>query len=251
MKTQRKFFLLLAVAIATLAFNTVAQYRFEVKDIDFDKIKKETLDKDSRYYYPKLVRSFKSNDTIMNFEAYRMLYYGFVFQEDYNPFRSVTLANQDEVEDLYYKQNLNRDECDRIEEFAVMALDNNLFDIDQLNNYIYALKQKKKYARAAVRQYRLDKLIAAIMSSGRGTQNEPWIVIFPEHEYNIVNLLGYVAQDHIELDGGIDCIKAVKIDDSSKAKDFYFDVAMMLRETARKFPEDFYPPSSNYDDNDD
>ena len=77
------------------------------------------------------------------------------------------------------------------------------------------------------------------MRQNRGTEAEPWIVIFPEHEYNIINLLGYVAKEHIEMDGGIDCIKAVKEDDNSKTKDFYFDVAKMLQETARKFPEDF------------
>ncbi|MBQ9584754.1 MAG: DUF4919 domain-containing protein [Muribaculaceae bacterium] len=239
MKTQRYFISLLLTVVASISFMTMAQYRFEVREVDFDKIKRETLDKGSRYYYPKLVRSFKSNDTIMNFEAYRELYYGFVFQEDYNPFRVTTFEGEDEVEELYYRQNLTREECDKIEAYAVMALDNNLLDIDQLNNYIYALKQKKKYARAAVRQYRLDKLVAAIMSSGRGTEAEPWIVIFPEHEYNIINLLGYVAKEHIEMDGGIDCIKAVKEDDNSKTKDFYFDVAKMLQETARKFPEDF------------
>ena len=243
MRTQRYFISLLLTVIASISFITMAQdrskYRFEVRDVDFEKIKQETLDKNSIYYYPKLVRSFKSNDTIMNFEAYRELYYGFVFQEDYNPFRVTNFEGEDEVEELYYRQNLTREECDKIEEYAVMALDNNLLDIDQLNNYIYALKQKKKYARAAVRQYRLDKLVAAIMSSGRGTEAEPWVVIFPEHEYNIINLLGYVAKEHIEMDGGIDCIKAVREDDNSKTKDFYFDVAKMLQETARKFPEDF------------
>lgn len=243
MRTQRYFISLLLTVIASISFITMAQdrskYRFEVRDVDFEKIKQETLDKNSIYYYPKLVRSFKSNDTIMNFEAYRELYYGFVFQEDYNPFRVTNFEGEDEVEELYYRQDLTREECDRIEEYAVMALDNNLLDIDQLNNYIYALKQKKKYARAAVRQYRLDKLVAAIMSSGRGTEAEPWVVIFPEHEYNIINLLGYVAKEHIEMDGGIDCIKAVREDDNSKTKDFYFDVAKMLQETARKFPEDF------------
>ena len=200
----------------------------------------ETMDPDSRYYYPKLVKSFKSNDTIMNFEAYRDLYYGFLFQEDYNPFRHNDFEGKDEVEELYYKNtNLTREECNKIERYAEMALDDNLFDIDQLNYYIYALKEKKKYARAAVRQYRLDKLIAAIMSSGRGTEDEPWVVLFPEHEYSIINFLGYVAKDHLELDGGIDCIKSVSDKDPKKTRDFYFDVSMMLQEAARKFPDDF------------
>ncbi len=236
---QRFYISIIVATLASLAMNIHAQYRFEVREVDFDKIKQETLDPYSRYYYPKLVRSFKSNDTIMNFEAYRDLYYGFIFQEDYNPFRHTEFDGKDEVERLYYQQSLSREECDKIEQYAVQALDDNIFDIEQLNYYIYALKQKKKYARAAVRQYRLDKLIAAIMSSGRGTEDEPWVVLYPEHEYSLINFLGYVAKDHQELPGGIDCIKAASETDASKTKDFYFDVSRMLQEAARKFPDDF------------
>lgn len=238
MNKNRIFFSVVLLVLTTLAVN--AQYKFQVKELDFNRIKQETLDPHSRYYYPKLVKSFKSNDTIMNFEAYRELYYGFIFQEDYNPFRHNDFEGKDEVEELYYKNPpLTREECDKIARYAEMALDDNLFDIDQLNYYIYALKEKKKYARAAVRQYRLDKLIAAIMSSGRGTEDEPWVVIFPEHEYTIINFLGYVAKDHQELEGGIDCINAVSDKDPKKTRDFYFDVSQMLQETARKFPDDF------------
>lgn len=238
MNKNRIYISLVLLVLSAVAVN--AQYKFKVTELDFDKIKQETLNPNSRYYYPKLVKSFKSNDTIMNFEAYRNLYYGFVFQEDYNPFRHNDFEGKEEVEALYYKNPpLSREDCDKIARYAEMALDDNLFDIDQLNYYIYALKEKKKYARAAVRQYRLDKLIAAIMSSGRGTEDEPWVVIFPEHEYAIINFLGYVATDHQELDGGIDCIKSVSDKDPKKTRDFYFDVSQMLQETARKFPDDF------------
>lgn len=238
MKLNR-LYISLVMTLIVAAVPAQAQYRFEVREVDFDKIERETLDPDSRYYYPKLVRSFNSNDTIMNFEAYRDLYYGYLFQEDYNPFRQTEFEDKDEIEKLYYKQDLSREECNMIEAYAIKALDDNIFDIDQITYYIYALKQKKKYARAAVRQYRLDKLIAAIMSSGRGTEEEPWVVIFPEHEYTLINFLGYVAVDHEEQSGGIDYIKAVSENDKKKTKDFYFDVSRMLKEAARRFPEDF------------
>ena len=238
MNKKRIFFSLVLLMLTAVAVN--AQYKFQVKEVDFEKIKQETLDPNSRYYYPKLVKSFKSNDTIMNFEAYRELYYGFVFQEDYNPFRHNDFEGKDEVEQLYYKNPpLTREECDKIARYAEMALDDNIFDIDQLNYYIYALKEKKKCARAAVRQYRLDKLIAAIMSSGRGTEDEPWVVISPEHEYAIINFLGYVAKDQKELEGGIDLIITESSSDPKKTRDFYFDVSQMLQEAARKFPDDF------------
>ena len=239
MKVNKSILALLLMLLASMSVATHAQYKFEVRSLDFDKIQRDISDPSSLYYYPKLVKWFNSNDTVMNFEAYRDLYYGFLFQEDYDPFRQTQLEGKEEVEQLYYKDKLTRDECDMIERYAVRALEDNIFDIDQITYYIYALKQKNKHARAAVRQYRLDKLIAAIMSSGHGTKDDPWVVIFPEHEYTIVNFLGYVAVDHRDLDGGVDLISTVSDKDPKKTRDFYFDVSMMLQEAARKFPDDF------------
>ena len=227
-----KYILLLTVASLTLA--ATAQNKFEVRKVDFDNVKKITLNPKARFYYPNLMKSFRSNDTTLNFEAYRDLYYGYVFQEDYNPFRKSEFSNK--VEQLYYKQPLTRAECDSIEKYAELSLNDHIFDFDQMEYYIYALKAKKKYARAAVRQFRLDRLIAAIMSSGKGTKDEPWVVLFPDHEYYIVNTLGYVATKQKDLPGDIDCITAKRQSDGS-TKDFYFDVKRMMDVARTKFPE--------------
>lgn len=227
-----KYILLLTVASLTLA--ATAQNKFEVRKVDFDNVKKITLNPKARFYYPNLMKSFRSNDTTLNFEAYRDLYYGYVFQEDYNPFRKSEFSNK--VEQLYYKQPLTRAECDSIEKYAEKSLNDNMFDMNQMNFYIYVLKEKKKHARAAVCQYRLDRLIAAIMSSGRGTKEEPWVVIAPEHEYNIINFLGFVATEHETLDGGIDYIKVQPVAGKS-AEGFYFDISRMMQIAALKFPD--------------
>jgi len=208
--------------------------KFEVRKVDFDHIKQVIENPKSIYYYPKLLRSFMSTDTALSIEAYRNLYYGYTFQEDYNPFRESTYANV--VEQLYYKQPHSRAECDSIEKYAALSLDDNIFDLNQMQFFIFALKEKKKFTRASIRQYRLDRLIAAIMSSGKGTKEEPWVVISPEHEYNIVNFLGYQATDHQEMGGGIEYI-AVKPLEGGSAQGFYFDVSRMMQIAALKFPD--------------
>ena len=224
----------MAMVAVMAAVQVSAQNKFEVRPVDFEKIKQITLDPKARFYYPNLIKSFKSNDTIMSFEAYRDLYYGYIFQEDYNPYRQSEYGTK--VEQLYYKQPHSRAECDSIEKYAELSLDDNIFDLDQMQFYIYVLKEKKKYARADVRQYRLEHLIAAIMSSGKGTKESPWVVICPQHEYNIVNFLGYVAEDHTETGNGIDYI-AVKEKEGSKTEGFYFDVSRMMQVADRLFPE--------------
>jgi len=208
--------------------------KFAIKKVDFDHIKEVTFNPNNAYYYPKLLKAYNSNDTTLSIEAWRNFYYGYTFQEDYNPFRESVYSNV--VEQLYYKQPLSRADCDSIEKYAEKSLNDNMFDMNQMNFFIYVLKEKKKYARAAVRQYRLDRLIAAIMSSGRGTKEEPWVVIAPEHEYNIINFLGFVATDHETLDGGIDYIKVQPVAGKS-AEGFYFDISRMMQIAELKFPD--------------
>ena len=208
--------------------------KFAIKKVDFDHIKEVIRNPNNAYYYPKLMKAYNSDDTTLSIEAWRNFYYGYTFQEDYNPFRESIYSNV--VEQLYYKQPHSRAECDSIEKYAEKSLNDNMFDLNQMNFYIYVLKEKKKHTRAAVCQYKLDRLIAAIMSSGRGTKEEPWVVIAPEHEYNIINFLGFVATEHETLDGGIDYIKVQPVAGKS-AEGFYFDISRMMQVAALKFPD--------------
>ena len=211
------------------------QSKFAIKKVDFDHVHDVITNPKNAYYYPKLMKAYTSyNDTTMSIEAWRNFYYGYTFQEDYDPFRESVYSNK--VEELYYKQPHSRAECDTIEHYDELSLNDNMFDMNQMNFYIYVLKEKKKHARAAMWQYRLDRLIAAIMSSGRGTKEEPWVVITPEHEYNIINFLGFVATGHETLDGGIDYIQVQPVAGKS-AEGFYFDISRMMQIAALKFPD--------------
>lgn len=226
---------IIAVITATASLTTMGQNsKLPVKKVDFAHVKEVIENPNSKYYYPKLLRSFLSNDTVMTLEEYRNFYYGQTFQEDYNPFRESVYSNV--VEKLYYKEPHTRAECDSIEKYAQLSLKDNLFDMNQMKFFIYALKEKKKYTRAAIRQFRLDRLIATILSSGKGTKEEPWVVITPEHEYNIINFLDYVAVDHEDMGGGIEYIK-VQPKEGKSTQGFYFDVSRMMEVAELKFPD--------------
>ncbi|MGM9803002.1 MAG: DUF4919 domain-containing protein [Muribaculaceae bacterium] len=226
-------FSIIAVILVSLSLPTLAQ-KFEVKAVDFDNIKQETQDPNSQYFFPKLVKEFQSNDTTMTFEQYRYFYYGYIYQEDYNPFRESPFS--DMIENLYYKKEFTRAECDTIEKYAELSLDDNIFDLQQMEFYIFALKQKKKYARAAIRQYRLNHIIATILSSGNGTAESPWVVTSAMHEYYILNKLGYVAIEHKSMPGDIDFIAVKKKNDKSP-EGFYFDASKIIEVANVKFAE--------------
>lgn len=223
----------------TVCFLIFAQKpaKFEVKKVDFDEIKEATQNPKSKYFYPKLMQSYLSNDTLLDFEGYRHLYYGYTFQEDYNPFRESEFANV--VEQLYYKKSFTREECDSIEKYAEKTLKDNVFDLRQMEFYIFALKEKKKYARASIKQYRLNHIVAAILSSGNGTKESPWVVISPSHEYDILNFLGYVATAHEEQDNNIDYISVdTKKAGKKQQEGFYFDASRIFEVANKKFGQE-------------
>lgn len=223
---------LTALALALFSFQATAKQKVTAKTVDFDRVKKVTQDPASRFYFPNLVKLYMSNtDTTMTLEDYRTLYYGYMYQEDYNPYRKSIYS--DKVENLYYKKELSRAECDSIEKYADLSLGDNLFDFEQMTYYIYALKMKKKYTRHDVRLKKMGRLYEAIISSGEGTRENPWVVICPMHEYDVVNFLGYVATEQQNIDGKLDYIK-VEPKEGSKIEGFYFDISRMLLEAKRK-----------------
>lgn len=201
---------------------------------DFEKIKKETYDPKSKYYYPKLMTEYLGNDTNMTMTDFRYLYYGYLFQEDYDPYR--TSEFPDKIEKLYYKSknNLTKAEKDTIEKYAKYALADNPFDLRQLTFLVIAFKEKEKNNIAKIREYKFRHLLGAILSSGNGTEEHPWYVITPNHEYNLLNFMDLVVTDHKSLDNSIDYL-TVKKKNSKSPDGYYFDVSKMIEMYKKKF----------------
>ena len=249
---KQLIYTIICLLLCSFAVSAASTKKLEVRKVDFEEIRKRTQDSvGSRCYYPTLMAAFMRNDTtllndtlpsgevvkgeVMTVDDYRNLYYGYVFQEDYNPFRMSVYS--DKLEYLYDKKEFTREESVLIKENARDALRDNLFDLRQMTFFIYALKEIKKDHLARICQFRLNHIVAAIMSSGQGTQEHPWVVTSVEHEYNIINFLGYVATSHEEIDGGIDFIRVNK-KDSKSPEGFYFDVSRIMEVAREKFPDD-------------
>lgn len=202
---------------------------------DMDKISAEVSDPRSKYYYPKLMAKYEANETIMGLEDYRHLYLGYVFQEDYNPYRHSEFAQQ--VEEQYYKTDHTRAECDTIIKYAELSLADNPFDLRQINFLIYALREKQKNNLANIWQYRLNHLLEAIVSTGTGIDKDnAWYVINPQHEYMIINLLGHIARKQSFEEPYYDYITVEKKKDNDP-EGYYFNIRHILEEYLRKFPD--------------
>ena len=67
--------------------------KITVEKPDLEEIRISTLTPSSPYYFPKLMKKYESNDTTMTNDEYRHFYLGYMFQEDFDPYRVSPYAN--------------------------------------------------------------------------------------------------------------------------------------------------------------
>lgn len=203
-----------------------AQDSTEVVIPDFEHIKREVNNPHSAYYYPILTAKYNSNDTTMTLDEYRYYYLGYTFQEDYNPYRRSEFSHQ--IDHLYKQgRKLSVAEYENLIRFAQQTLNDNPFDLRQINILIYALKGTHRHKEAAIWQYRLDHIIDAILSTGDGiTPESAWHVIYPTHEYIILNCLGMKGVEFIFVEP---CYDYIEIEENNRRiEGFYFNVERIL-----------------------
>lgn len=202
---------------------------------DMEQIRREVTDPKSPYYYPSLMARYEQNETIMGLDDYRRLYLGAIFEEDFDPYRTSPYANI--VEELYFKSQHSKSECDRIIEYAQLSLQDNPFDLQQIDYLIYALREKKKNNLANIWQYRLNHLLEAIVSTGTGLDTAgAWYVISPLHEYFLLNRMGRTAVDFNFVAPSFDHI-TVAPKGQKDSTEYYFNSAHFLNEYRLKHPE--------------
>lgn len=216
--------------------------KITVEKPDLEKIKQETLNPRSQYFYPKLLKKYWRNDTTMSNDEYRYLYLGYMFQEDYDPYRVSPYSGM--TDSLRMKKSHTKEEIDTIRKYAELSLQDNPFDLRQMSFLVHVLKEKEKNMSAKIWEYRLEHLLGAIKSTGTGEDiQNAWYVIYPAHEYDMVQVLGYEATDVKFIDPGFDYLSVSPEPETAKrlrdkvAKGFYFDVTISGEQYELKHPE--------------
>ncbi len=211
--------------------------RQELGRPDLEAIARESTDETSQYYYPKLLRAFMENDTTMTAQEFQYFYYGTLFQEDYDPYRgSPNPTLQEELIPVYAKTNRTRADREKMQSYANQVIADNPVDLRQLTNRIYVYEQNRKYDLAKIWQYKLNHLLLVIAASGTGVDAEnAWTVVYPQHEYDFLNLSGITATGQRFEPPYFDYI-IVNPRTASDPTGYYFDIAEMLRQYFIKHP---------------
>ena len=218
---------LLIIFITSFAFTAVAQIdssNTRDKSPNMEEIRDFA---DSRKY-GKLMKRYERNDPSMSVNEYRQLYYGYVFQPEYKPYKKSNYSRS--ISTIYYKEHLSRMECDSIIKYAEMSLKDDPFNLQQMNYLIYAYKTKKKHNLARHWQNRLNNVLRAILSTGSGESKETaWHVINIGHEYALINFMSqnYIVEQHEFIEPHFDHIILKQLSEHLP-KGFYFNIKYML-----------------------
>lgn len=205
-------------------------------------IQDSVLDPTSRFYFPRLQQRFEANDTVMTPREYRYFYLGYMFQEDYDPYRMSQFNDSTEAL-LKRGGNFTTREAETIIHYTEKALRDNPLDLRQMSFLIHFLRQKGKTIRAKIWEYRLANLLGAIMSTGTGLDSDnAWYVVYPMHEYDVMQYLNYQVTDaKYPVEGVIDQLMVKPLKDArringSTPSSFYFNVKIPQEQYMLKHP---------------
>lgn len=233
---MRKVFTVAAMILCVFGIVAKNDARKELGPPDMAAIAAASVDEDSPYYYPKLLKAFIANDTTMTATDFQYFYYGTMFQEDYDPYREApNQALLQELMPIYAKEKRTRADRGKMLDYAMQVLDDNPVDLRQLTNRIYVYEQNAKYDLAKIWQYKLNHLLLVIAASGTGADPEnAFVVVYPQHEYDFLNLSRHTATsqrfeppyfDYIEVAG-----------DDGVPRGYYFNISELLHQYFEKHP---------------
>ncbi len=198
---------------------------------DYKKIKKEIKKKDSEFFYPSLMKRYRQGDSTMTLEERRHLYYGFRYQENYNPYGMGGLV----IDSLYSKDSLTVEEIEQARLLIDTLLDEEPFNFDVLYADLHVAElagDKERYEQARARIF---MIFDAIFSSGDGLSKETALyVLFVSHEYEALYAVGLKF-------GGTQRLLDMRYDYLEVAENpygiegIYFDISPSLEKTAELF----------------
>lgn len=200
---------------------------------DYDLIKKDIQDESSSFYYPKLISRLKSYDTTLTKDEYRHLYYGYIYDKNYEPYwRS---PYEKDLSVYYRSEKIDEKDYDKIIDLATKSIDEFPFDLRQMNfiGYIYHLKGNEDMAKKVTRRF--HGIIGAILSTGDGKICETGFhVISTSHEYVILNMFRFqLKSQHLIGNGDCDYMELVK--DQRNVDGIYFDIKKLFEKNSEKF----------------
>ena len=158
---------------------------------DYESIKTEITKKDSKFFYSKLLQKF-NNGAAMTFDEKRHLYYGAIFQKDYDKDYTSDLLNN--IHDITVKQKLSDEDLDNLLSYSLKILAENPFDLEAMNYATFVYRRKGLELQNQLMGIKFSIVLDAIFSSGDGiTEKNALHIIHNRDKAFIPKLMGLKA----------------------------------------------------------
>jgi hypothetical protein len=218
---KKRFLGILLTGLLTLQL--YAQ-QFQYTKVDFKSIKSLVSSESSLFYYPALFARYQRNDTTLNVEAFRYLYYGFTFQAGYEPYKKTDAETR--VNELLSSDTLSSGDFSGIREACLEIIQLHPFSTKYLLALAVACSRLGNTEEARIYYNKYDGLLSAILSSGDGaTEQSAWCVILVSDEYEILNALGFHPSGKQKLLSASKCDFIYVTTNEYAIEGFYFDIS--------------------------
>jgi hypothetical protein len=194
---------------------------------DYQSIAKSVSDKHSLFYYPPLFKRYQEHDTTLTLREYRMLYYGYLFQEHFSPFGNLHV--NDSLRQLLSNTSLKEDQWRQVIALEERHLQQSPFDLRDLNTIKFAYRQIGDSQMARLYLFKIRMIARTILSSGDGQgETSAFHVISIPHEYDMIHILGYEFGGEQQLTANQCDFLSLKENDDQMTG-LYFDVKQLFR----------------------
>ncbi|MCT4637948.1 MAG: DUF4919 domain-containing protein [Bacteroidales bacterium] len=192
---------------------------------NYSEIENSIKDENSEFYYPKMLKRYIKGDTTLSLDHLRHLYYGFLFQPEYDPVYRHKYF--DSVWIYMKKDTIVKSDCDQIIKFTTKCIDSNPFDVMQMKMIRKAYYIKEDSEKIDYWTTRIDGVFNAILSSGTGkNKKEAYHATYSSHEYELIRSLNLSFTDQWVVD---DKYEYWQIKPNKRGiTELYFNVEKML-----------------------
>lgn len=172
---------------------------------EYDRIKENIQNKESRFNYDLLWKKFSEGDSMMTTNEKQHLYYGYVFQENYNPYASS--YDSKKANAILNKSDPSPKEWEELITLLNIGLATQPFNCRYLYYKSIAYEHLNKPQKAQENLNKIVIILDALYSTGDGLEKETAIhviAVYSEYDFLFVNEVDSVSQSLV--DGGYDVL---------------------------------------------
>ena len=231
-------FLLLASLLALDSCSTSRKVANNVASTapNYKQIKKAVETKGSEFYYPELLRRFKSADTTLTTEQIHYFYYGTATQSSYNPYN---VSNYKDIKEVLSGDTITEDDWKRAAQIVEKHLES---DPTNLRFHIYKqIVYSNLYgneSQEVIDAYnQVMMLFSTITSSGNGkTPETAFHVISTADEYGLMDMLGLSLKSQSLIERHGHSYDLMEFEENKFGlESLYFDITVCMESLNKMF----------------